>query len=190
MDLQAEGAGAARHRLPDAAHADDAEPLAADAMAEHPGRRPAVPGLAFGEHGGALDQPARHREDQRHRHVGGVLGQHFRCVGDGDAAGMRRRHVDIVDAVAEIGDQPELAVGRVDDVGVDVIGHRRHQHVGGAHGLGQLFRAHRRVVGIDPRIEQLAHARLDRVRQFSRHHNERLFPDRHHPSLMRSFRPH
>ena len=42
VDLQAEGAGAARHRLADAAHADDAEPLAPDAVAEHPGRRPAA----------------------------------------------------------------------------------------------------------------------------------------------------
>ena len=43
VDLQAEGARAPRHRLADPAHADDAEPLAPDAVAEHPGRRPAGP---------------------------------------------------------------------------------------------------------------------------------------------------
>ena len=43
VDLQAERLGAASDRLADAAHADDAEPLAVDAVAEHPGRRPAGP---------------------------------------------------------------------------------------------------------------------------------------------------
>ena len=43
VDLQAEGARATRNRLADAAHADDAEALAPDAMTEHPGRRPAGP---------------------------------------------------------------------------------------------------------------------------------------------------
>ena len=90
VDLQAEGVRAARHRLADPAHADDAEPFAADAMAEHPGRRPARPVLALGEDRGALDQPPRHRQDQRHGHVGGVFGQDLRRVGDGDAARMRR----------------------------------------------------------------------------------------------------
>ena len=36
VDLQAEGLGAARHGLADAAHADDAKPLAPDAMSQHP----------------------------------------------------------------------------------------------------------------------------------------------------------
>src|SRR3546814_9399093 len=40
VDRQAEGLGAAGDSLADAAHADDAEPLAPDPLAEHPGRRP------------------------------------------------------------------------------------------------------------------------------------------------------
>ncbi len=43
VDLQAERLGALRHGLADAAHADDAEPLAENAVAEHPRRRPAGP---------------------------------------------------------------------------------------------------------------------------------------------------
>ena len=140
VDLQAEGMRPARHRLADAAHADDAEALAADAMAEHPGRRPAGPVLAFGEDGGALDQPARHRQDQRHGHVGGVFGQNLRRVGHGDAARMRRDDVDIVDAVAEIGDQSQLAVGLLENLLGDLVGNGRHQNIGGAHRLGDLFR--------------------------------------------------
>ena len=74
MDLQPECLGAAGDGLADAAHADDAEPLAPDAMAQHPGRAPAGPFLVAGEHLGAFRQPPRHREDERHRHVGGVFG--------------------------------------------------------------------------------------------------------------------
>src|SRR5437879_2027125 len=111
MNLQAEGTRPACHSLADAAHADDAEPFSPDAMAEHPGRRPARPVLALGEDRGAFDQPPRHRENQRHGHVGGIFGQNFRRVGHGNAARMRGDDVDIVDTIAEIGDQPQLAVG-------------------------------------------------------------------------------
>ena len=48
VDLQPERLGAARDRLADAAHADDAEPLAEDAVAEHPCRRPAAPVVGRG----------------------------------------------------------------------------------------------------------------------------------------------
>ena len=179
VDLQAEGAGAARHRLADPAHADDPEALAADAMAEHPGRRPARPILAFGQDRGAFDQPPRHRQDQRHGHVGGVFGQDFRGVGDGDAARMGRDHVDIVDAVAEIGDQPQLAVGVLEKLFRYFVGDGGHQHVGGPHRLGDLFRRHRGIVEIEPGVEQLAHPGLDRVRQFARDNNERFSLSRH-----------
>src|SRR5258706_14981435 len=54
MDLQPEGAGAARHRLPDAAHPNDAQTLAPDAVPEHPSRRPARPRFVLAQHGGAL----------------------------------------------------------------------------------------------------------------------------------------
>ena len=40
VNLQTERLGAARHRLTDTAHADDAKPLAINAVTEHPGWRP------------------------------------------------------------------------------------------------------------------------------------------------------
>jgi hypothetical protein len=123
--------------------------------------------------------PPRHGQDQRHGHVGGVFGQNLWRVGDGDAARMRGLDIDIVDAVAEIGDQAQLAVGLVDDVGGDVVGDGRNQHVGGARGFRDLVGRHRRVVEIDPRVEQLAHPRLDRIRQLARYHDEGLFLHRH-----------
>ena len=39
-------------------------------------------------------------------------------------------HVDMVDAVAEIGDQLEVRPGLGEEIGVDLVGHGRHQHVG------------------------------------------------------------
>ena len=159
VDRQPERLGAAGHRLPDAAHADDAEPLAGDAAPEHPGRRPALP-APVRRALRALDQPARHGDDQRHGHVGGVLGEHARRVGDGDAATKRRGDVDIVDAIAEIGDQLQVVAGLGDHVGVDPVGDGRHQHVGVLHRLDQSRPGSSAVVEIEARVEQLAHPGL------------------------------
>jgi hypothetical protein len=179
VDLQAEGASPAGHRLADTAHADDAETLAADAMSEHPGRRPARPVLAFGDETGALGQPPRHRENQRHGHIGGVLGQHLRGVGHGDAASVCGGDIDIVDAVAEIGDQPQLAVGLVEDRFGQLVRDRRHQDVGVADRIDELLRRQRLVLEIEAGIEQFAHARFDAVRQLAGDHNQRLLSDSH-----------
>ncbi|MGY3405425.1 hypothetical protein ACVWZV_001538 [Bradyrhizobium sp. GM5.1] len=80
---------------------------------------------------------------------------------------------------AEIRDQFQPAVGLVDDVGGDVVGHGWDQHVGGTGGFRDLLGRHRRVVEIDPRVEQLAHPGLDRIRKLARHHDEGLFLHRH-----------
>ena len=50
----------------------------------------------------------------------------------------RGRHVDVVDAVAEIGDQLEIGPALREHLGIDAVGHRRHQHVGALHRLGEL----------------------------------------------------
>ena len=175
VDLQPEGLGAAGDGLADAAHADDAEPFAPDAMAEHPGRGPAGPILVAEEHLGAFGQPPRHGENERHGHVGGVLGEDARRIGHGDAALQRGGDVDVVDAVAEIGDQPQLLAGMAEHGAVDLIGDRRHDDVGDLDRLDQLGLAHRLVVEIEPRVEQLAHARFDAVRQFAGDHDQRFF---------------
>ena len=53
----------------------------------------------------AFRQAPRHRQDQRHGHVGRVLGQDTWRVGDRDAPLAGGGQVDIVDTVAIIGDQ-------------------------------------------------------------------------------------
>ncbi len=179
VDLQAEGAGAPRHRLADAAHADDAEALAPDAVAEHPGRRPAGPVAVVDENAGAFDQPARHGEDQRHGHIGGVLGQDAGRVGDGDAALNGGGDVDIVDAVAEIGDQLELLARFRQHRGIDAVGDGRHQHVGDFYRVGKLMLGHRLVVGVEPDVEKFPHPQLDAVRELAGDDDQRLFGLRH-----------
>jgi hypothetical protein len=174
VDLQSERLGAARHRLSDAPHADDAQALAPDAVAEHPGRAPAVPVAIVDQHAGALGQAPGNREDQRHGHVRGVFGENAGRVGDGNAALHGGGDVDVVHAVAEIGDQPQALARLAEHRAVDVIGHGRHQNVGDLGGFDQLRLAHRLVVGIEPRVEQFAHAHLDAVRQAARDDDQRL----------------
>ncbi len=114
---------------------------------------------------GAFDEPARGRKDERHGHVGGVLGHGAGRVGDRDAATQRARDVDVVDAVAEIGDQSHLLAGLGDHGGVDVVGDRRDEDIGLVHSLDDLGLRHRLVVEIEPGVEQFAHAGFDEFRE-------------------------
>jgi hypothetical protein len=178
MDRQAKGLGATGHRGADAAHADDAQPLAADAVAEHPGRRPALPaGIIADEDIRALGEPARHGKNQRHGHVRGVIGQHIGRVGDGDSLFLRRLDIDVVDPIAEIGDQLHLRAGLLDQRRVDLVGHGRHQNIGRAHGRNQFGLGARLIGDIEFRVKKLAHPRLHLVRQSAGDVDLRFFLD-------------
>jgi len=102
------------------------------------------------------------------------FGEDARRIGDGDAAPQRRGDVDIVDAIAEIGDELQPLAGLGDQMGVDAVGDRRHQHIGRAHGFSQLGLRHRRVGFIEPHIEQFAHARFDLFGKLAGDDDERL----------------
>jgi len=144
-----------------------------------------VPFALADKHLGALGQPARHREDERHGHVGGVLGQDARRIGHSDAALERGRHVDMIDAVAEIGDQLQAFARMAEYRPVDLVGHCRHHDVGDFGDLGEVRRAHRLVVDIEADVEQLAHARFDGVRQLAGDHHQRLLARCHSLPLTR-----
>jgi hypothetical protein len=133
-------------------------------MAEHAGRRPAGP-FARTEQFLALADPPRHAQDQRHDHVGGVVGQHPRRIGDDDVLRARGGQVEVIDPGTEIGDQLEPRSGAGDDVRGQVVGDCRHQHVGAGAGIGEPRGIHRDVVEVQLDIEQLGHPRLDRLRQ-------------------------
>jgi hypothetical protein len=123
----------------------------------------------------ALGEPAGDREDEGHGHVGRVLGQHARRVGDDDAAHARGVEIDVVHAVAEIGDQLQLRAGLGQQGAIDPVRHGRHQDVRRLDRLGELGMAHGSVGDVEARVEQLAHARLDRIRKLARDDDERFF---------------
>jgi hypothetical protein len=147
--------------------------FAGDSPAEHPGRRPAGP-APFGNDARALGDPPRGGEDQRHRHVGGVFGQDAWSVGDGDAAPQRRGDVNMIDAIAEIGDQLHLLAGLSDHAGVDDVGDGGNEHVGFAHRVDNVALAHRLVVEVETSVEQFAHPRLDQIGELTGDDNQGL----------------
>jgi hypothetical protein len=54
--------------------------------------------------------------------------------------------IDVVDAIAEIGDQLHLRAGLFNQRRVDLVGHRGHQNIGRAHGRHQFGLGTRFVV--------------------------------------------
>ena len=183
VDGEPEAACAAGQRLADAAHADDAHALALEPCAQHRGRAPAQP-LALAHQPLALAHAARRCEDQRHRHVGRVLGQHARRVGHGDAALAGGIEVDMVDAGAEGSDQLQLRSGLGQDAAVDPVGDRRHQNIGRLDRLDELGSRERLVVSVQARLEQLHQPGLDGVRQLAGDDHQRLLlGDRRHRQI-------
>ena len=67
----------------------------------------------------------------------------------------------MIDAVAEIGDQLHVFAGLGNDVRIDMVGDRRHEHVGLAHRLGDFRFGHGLIIEIELRVEQFAHPGLD-----------------------------
>ena len=173
MDGKAEAPGTPCQSGADAAHADDADALAIDAMAKHEHRSPALP-VAGPDQPLALADPARRGQYQGHGHVGGVFRQDTRRIGDGDAALAGAGKVDVIDAGAERGDQAQFVAGLGEDGRIDAVRHRRHQDIGDLRGLDQLGLAQGMVVDIEPDIEQLHHPGFDHIRQLPRHHDQRL----------------
>ena len=101
--------------------------------------------------------------------------KHARRVGDRDGAGACRFKIDVVDAGAEIRDQLQVFARARENAGVEPVGDGGDQHVGGLNGLGQLLARHRRVVDVQARVEQFAHARFDDVGQLAGDDDEGFF---------------
>ena len=169
-DLEAEGAGAMRHRLADPAHADDAKHLARQLAAQQRGRRPAGP-LAGTDQLDPLAHPARHADDARHGQIGGILGEDTGRVRHHDPPRGCRLEVDMIGPRTEIGDQAEAIARLCQHIRIDPVGHRGDEHVAIAHRRDQFLARHRLVGGIALRIEQLTQPRFDGRHQVARHHD-------------------
>ena len=68
----------------------------------------------------------------------------------------------------------QLLARGLNELRIDAVGDGGHQHIRLAHGLCQRHVAHRPVAVIQARVEQLPHARLDRIRQLAGDDHERL----------------
>jgi hypothetical protein len=126
VDLQSERLGAPRYRLADAAHADDAEAFAPDAVTEHPGR-PSRPGAIAGEHLGAFGG---------RRGTAGISAMVMSAVSSVRTPGVLVTVMPRCSAVAtsilstplpKSGDQLPAFAGMAQDAAVDLIGHGRHR---------------------------------------------------------------
>ena len=126
----------------------------------------------------AFRQAAGHGEDQRHGHVGRILGQHAGCVRYRNAATASTLHIDIVDAGAELRDEPQFLARMGKKPSVDPVRYGRYQHIGLADRIGEFLLGHGMIVFIQPDIEQFRHALLDLLGQFAGHDDKR-FVDGH-----------
>ena len=164
VDLQPECLGAAGDGLADAAHADDAEPLAPDAMAQHPGRAPAGPVLVAGKH---LAPSANRRGTAR------ISAMVMSAVSSVSTPGVlvtvmprsqRGRDVDVVDAVAEIGDQLQLLAGVAEHRPVD------RDRLPSARSRRRLWHASARsawLIGLSSRLRRVSNSSRMRVSTLS-----------------------
>ena len=80
------------------------------------------------------------REHQRHREVGGGIGQHVGRVADRDPARGGRRDVDVVDADRVVGDHAQVGRGG-EQLGVDAVGEQRQQTLGASAAAVEQFAA-------------------------------------------------
>jgi hypothetical protein len=114
-----EAVGTARHRLADAAEADDAERLAEERLPEQLIECPAFP-LPRSNHALALAHSTGRREHQRERHLRGCLGEHVGRVRGDDAACGERGEVEVVDSHRAVRDHLQLRCAS-EDTRVDPV---------------------------------------------------------------------
>ena len=77
----------------------------------------------------ALYQSARQSQNQRHRHISRVAGQNAGRVANNNAAFMGRININIIRAIAEIGDQLQARSGLLYQLAVNAVRDGGHEHI-------------------------------------------------------------
>ncbi len=143
--------------------------------------------MALAQHIGTFNQASWHRQEQRQGHVGSVLGQDIRRIGNGDSALCGCGDIDIVHAIAEICDQLEIGASLFNRCCIDDVRDARHQNVRFLHRSDNFRLIHAVVVYVQTRIKQFPHSGFHWVRQFSRKNDQRFLLVRHlHPIVEQS----
>jgi hypothetical protein len=89
-------------------------------------------------------------------------------VADGDAAGGRRREIDVIDTHGAGRDHPQLGTG-VDQPGIDAIAEQAQQALRRAGAAAERLRRRRARPGPDLRLGSLAQAFQGATREASSH---------------------
>jgi hypothetical protein len=116
----------------------------------------------------ALPGAARNGQQQRHGKIRGGVGEYFRRVGDDKAAGLGGFKVDVVKTDPEIADEPRAHGFVRQNLGVDGVGHRGKNRVGGAKRVFERPLTHRLVIFVELDIETLGKPRFHIGRPTSR----------------------
>jgi hypothetical protein len=119
-DPHGESRRAPRHRLADAAHAEDAEGAVMDVVPNQKIDAPLGP-LARVHEVVAFHDAAGRRQNQGERQVRGGVGQDVRGIRHQDPLAGGRRHVDVIEADRHVRDRLD-AIERRDDVRGELVG--------------------------------------------------------------------
>ena len=174
MHLHAKGRCTLGHGLTDPPHAQNAQTPTADPSPQQRCGGPTGP-AAFLHDGHTLGHALRHPKDQRHGHISGIIGQYTRCVADQNAPLARGGHVNMVHPCAVVRDQFQLVTCLSDQRGINIVSHRRHQHIRRAHRVTQFGAGHRHIIQPQLYVKEFGQPDLDRIRQPSRDYNTQPF---------------
>jgi len=166
VDFHVEAARPFRHRPADAPHAEDAETLARDFEPQGVGGRPGAPAL-LAHHALAPIGAARRAQEQQHGEIGSGVGEDLGRVGDGKAALQRRRHLDMVIAHREGGDDAHALGQAGDGLGVELVGGRDENPVRSFSPRDDLVSPEHIVRRIEAGIEEVRNAFLDGTRKLA-----------------------
>jgi hypothetical protein len=162
------------HGATDPPHADDAQRRARHPGSQHVGWPPTAPG-AGANVALALPDPPHYCEQQRHRQVRGVVGEHAGGVRHDDSVCRRGGEIDVVVSDPEIRNDPGPAGFGPEDRGVDPVSHRDEHAVRRTQRVDEGLLRERSVVGAEASVEELGDARLDGRRKLPGHDHARTF---------------
>ena len=168
MDFHVEGAGALGDRLSDLAQPHNAEPLAVESAADELHGLPTAPLLVLQKPFALRRAPGR-AEDEQHRDFGGGDRDGVRRVRHANAARLRRRKVDMLEADGIGGDHAKRRRQPADHLRRELLRERDKSGVLALAARDKLVRAHDVIVFVQVEIVIAARALDDGGTQHARH---------------------